>query len=114
MAKASADKDKTSTSAWWPVVFPAIRRAMGEVVVISLFVNIFTLALPVFVLQVYDRVVTHNAISTLKALAIGLAIVLFFDFLLRQTRSRMLQWSAARVDGCMPKRRSSSAGASKA
>jgi ATP-binding cassette subfamily C protein LapB len=84
---------------WLAPIYKPLRANFREVVAVSMFVNILMLALPVFILQVYDRVVMHNGISTLTALSVGMATILVFDFLLRQTRSRLLQWAAVRVDG---------------
>ncbi len=64
----------------------------------SAFVNVLALAVPIFVLQVYDRVVQHAGISTLQGLLIGMAAVLVFDYILRQSRSRIMQTVALRVD----------------
>ncbi len=64
----------------------------------SLFVNLLALAVPVFVLQVYDRVVFHGGLSTLQGLVVGMAGVLVFDFVLRQARARILQRVALRID----------------
>ena len=69
-----------------------------EVMAMSLFVNIAALAVPVFVLQVYDRVVYHAGMTTLQGLVIGMAFVLIFDYILRQSRSRIMQTVALRVD----------------
>jgi len=62
------------------------------------FINMLALAVPVFVLQVYDRVVFHAGLSTLQGLALGMIVVLIFDFVLRQARARLLQKVALRVD----------------
>ena len=64
----------------------------------SLFVNLMALAVPVFVLQIYDRVVFHAGLNTLYGLVIGMAVVLVFDWILRQSRARILQTVAARAD----------------
>ena len=40
----------------------------------SLFVNLLALAVPVFTLQVYDRVIASAGISTLWGLAIGIIL----------------------------------------
>ncbi|HEY1720310.1 MAG TPA: peptidase domain-containing ABC transporter [Magnetospirillaceae bacterium] len=80
-----------------PVVRP-LRTVFREMLVISLFVNILALALPVFVQQVYDRVVGHQGVSTLKGLVIGMAVLLVFDFVLRQTRARIMQLIALKID----------------
>jgi ATP-binding cassette subfamily C protein LapB len=67
------------------------RGALRDTLLVSLFVNLLALAAPVFVLQVYDRVVFHAGLSTLKGLVIGMAIAILFDYLLRQARSRIFQ-----------------------
>jgi len=64
----------------------------------SFFVNVLALAAPIFTLQVYDRVVTYGGISTLYGLVIGMFLVLVFDYVLRQARSRIMQTVALRVD----------------
>ncbi|MBF0094414.1 MAG: peptidase domain-containing ABC transporter, partial [Alphaproteobacteria bacterium] len=69
-----------------------------EILVISLFLNIVALAAPIFVMQVYDRVVFHAGVSTLAGLVLGMITIVLFDYVLRQTRSRVLQTVALRVD----------------
>ncbi|MBF0252011.1 MAG: ATP-binding cassette domain-containing protein, partial [Alphaproteobacteria bacterium] len=64
----------------------------------SFFVNMLALAVPVFTMQVYNRVVANAGISTLQGLVVGMALVLFFDYVLRQARARILQTVALRVD----------------
>lgn len=83
---------------WLKRVLLPLRRRFAEVVVISLFTNLLALAVPLYTLQVYDRVVGHRATTTLIALAIGILLALVFDFLLRLTRSRMLQDAAIDID----------------
>ncbi len=62
----------------------------------SFFVNILALAVPVFTLQVYDRVVASSGISTLQGLVVGMFLVLVFDYVLRMARSRIMQTVALR------------------
>jgi len=64
----------------------------------SAFVNLLALAVPVFTLQVYDRVIGHAGISTLVGFVIGMLCVVAFDYILRQTRSRIMQTVALRID----------------
>lgn len=75
-----------------------ILPATGELLTISLFINTMALAVPVFVLQVYDRVVAKAGLTTLQGLAIGVGVVILFDFMLRQTRSRVVQRASLRFD----------------
>lgn len=81
-----------------------VRGRFREAFLISLFVNLLALAVPIFILQVYDRVVFHHGLSTLFALLIGVVVALLFDLALRQARSRMLQRVALGIDVALGRR----------
>tara|TARA_B100000676_G_scaffold308829_1_gene370684 strand:+ start:3659 stop:5440 length:1782 start_codon:yes stop_codon:yes gene_type:complete len=83
---------------WLKDILAPLKPAFREVMVMSLFVNLLALGLPVFVLQVYDRVVFYKGTQTLLALVAGVAIVILFDYVLRQARSRVLQKAALLID----------------
>jgi ATP-binding cassette subfamily C protein LapB len=83
---------------WLDPVLKPLRPAFREAVILALFINLLALAPPVFVLQVYDRVVFYAGLSTLQGLVVGMAVALVFDFALRQARSRLLQRVALRID----------------
>ncbi len=74
----------------WPIY--------SEVLIASLLINIFTLASPLFVMNVYDRVVPNNATETLWVLASGVFLVFFFDVMLRNLRSYFLDLAGKKVD----------------
>ncbi|MEM9724174.1 MAG: peptidase domain-containing ABC transporter [Pseudomonadota bacterium] len=86
------------------LVFRAAAGMLPQLLALSLFINALALAVPVFVLQVYDRVVPHSSIATLQALLIGVLIAIAFDFILKQARSRVVQMVALRVDAQLSKR----------
>ena len=72
-----------------------------QVIVVSLFINLFILATPLFTMNVYDRVLPNNAIETLWALFIGISLVMFFDLLLKILRSHFLGIASKRADTVM-------------
>ncbi len=92
------DTNGPKSKNWLKEIVRPLRRSYFELILLSAAVNIIALAVPVFVLQVYDRVVFHAGVSTLQGLVIGLCIALLFDFILRQARSRLLQRTAMRID----------------
>ncbi|MQA66101.1 MAG: type I secretion system permease/ATPase [Alphaproteobacteria bacterium] len=75
---------------FWPIY--------GQVIVASLLVNCFALATPLFMRQVFDRVVPNNAIETLWVLAIGVAIVIGFDFVMRTLRGYFVDSTGKSAD----------------
>ncbi len=74
----------------WPIY--------NEVLVASFLINIFTIASPLFVMNVYDRVVPNAAITTLWVLAIGVIIVFGFDFVLRNLRAFFIDYAGRKID----------------
>ncbi len=84
--------------AWLKPFVEPLRPLFKEVLAVSLCINLLALAVPVFVLQVYDRVIFHAGLSTLIGLTIGVLIVIGFDFALRRVRARILQSVALQID----------------
>jgi ATP-binding cassette, subfamily C, bacterial LapB len=64
----------------------------------ALLVNVFALALPIFSMNVYDRVVPNYAVETLWVMAVGVSLVLGADLLMRLLRVRFVDQASARVD----------------
>lgn len=89
---------------WLRDLLTPLLGGFAEVAAFSFAVNLLGLAVPVFVLQVYDRVVAHAGMSTLYGLLAGMALALGFDFALRQARGRILQTIALRLDVAVARR----------
>ncbi|MGI9492697.1 MAG: peptidase domain-containing ABC transporter [Geminicoccaceae bacterium] len=73
------------------------------VITASLASSVLTLGLPITVLQVYDRVLPNQSMSTLSLLGLTLAIILVIDTFLRIFRSQLMSWTAAKYEyqlGC--------------
>lgn len=82
---------------------PAPPDSGPGVMLASLTINLLSLALPLVILQVYDRILPNAALDTLALLIIGLCGVLLLDGFLRTARAYVTGWSAARMEhmaGC--------------
>ena len=90
-------QEKRNT-AWLREVTKPLRSIYREVFLLSLFINLLALAVPVFSLQVYDRVIFSSGLTTLQGLVIGMIVVVAFDYILRQTRGGLMQRAALRID----------------
>ncbi|GAB6042616.1 type I secretion system permease/ATPase [Endothiovibrio diazotrophicus] len=70
----------------------------GQVLLAALMINLFALASPLFVMNVYDRVVPNQATDTLWVLAAGMLIVIVFEFALQLIRAQFLDNVGKRAD----------------
>lgn len=61
-------------------------------------INVLALALPLLMLQVFDRVLPYRALDTLGLLVIGTAIALVAEAVLKFMRSSVMVWAAARFE----------------
>jgi ATP-binding cassette subfamily C protein LapB len=80
----------------WPVYI--------EVVIAALLINVFSLVSPLFVMNVYDRVVPNNALETLWVLAAGALIIFAFDFILKTARGYFVDTAGRASDVIMASR----------
>ncbi len=69
-----------------------------KVVFAALIINMFILATPMFTMNVYDRVLPNNALETLWVLAIGILVVMVFDFILKLMRAHFIEVAGKRAD----------------
>ncbi len=74
---------------WDPV--KTFWRSYLEIGFLTFFINIFALAVPLFTMSVYDRVVPNNATETLFVLASGVLIILFFDVYFKSVRNHIIE-----------------------
>ena len=70
----------------------------SHVAIAAFIVNVLALASPLFIMNVYDRVVPNGAIASLIALSIGLLIAIVFDFVLRTVRGRIIDMTGKKLD----------------
>ncbi len=82
---------------FWDVIFKSW-PIYSEALAASLLINLFALASPLFIMNVYDRVVPNHALETLWVLAIGVAIVFTFDFIMKGLRGYFIDVAGKRSD----------------
>jgi ATP-binding cassette subfamily C protein LapB len=90
--------DTAKRSHWfWSEVWK-VRREFWPVLLAALVVNLLAFAMPLFTMNVYDRVIPNKAISTLWVLALGVVMALGFDFVLRVARARLIDEVGKKLD----------------
>lgn len=69
-----------------------------HVALASVVINLIAVASPLFVMNVYDRVVPNNATETLWVLAVGILIIYLFNFLLSSLRTHFVDVAGRNAD----------------
>lgn len=69
-----------------------------DVLLASILVNIFALISPLFMMNVYDKIVPNLAFESLWVLASGAALAYFFDFIMRHMRSYLIDLAGKKID----------------
>jgi ATP-binding cassette subfamily C protein LapB len=94
----SADHGALHSGHWFWGTLRKLWPIYGEVLLAAFLVNLFALALPLFTMNVYNRVVPNRAVETLWVLAIGVAVVALFDLLMRSLRAYFLDVAGKKFD----------------
>jgi ATP-binding cassette subfamily C protein LapB len=90
--------DRAKRRHWfWSEVWK-VRREFWPVLLAALVVNMLAFAMPLFTMNVYDRVIPNKASATLWVLALGVMLALGFDFTLRIARARLIDEVGRKLD----------------
>jgi len=74
------------------------RKLLGEVLLISLFLQLFALVSPLFFQVIMDKVLVNRGMSTLDVLVIGLVVIMLFESTLNVLRSYVFSHTTSRID----------------
>ncbi|MFY9994571.1 MAG: type I secretion system permease/ATPase [Leclercia sp.] len=86
------------TKAWFQDTLKLSKSLYLDAVVASFLVNLVALGAPLFVMNVYDRVVPNQATATLWVMSIGILIAYVFDFVLKILRGICLDLAGKKTD----------------
>ncbi len=90
--------EKHESKKWFFSTMRKIAKIYYLVILATVFINIFVLAIPLFTMNVYDRVLPNKATETLWVLAIGVIVVIVFDFILKLLRAYFIEQAGKRAD----------------
>lgn len=90
MREAGQPWEQQARSHWFWSEVHKQRRAFSPVLVATFLVNMLALALPLFSMNVYDRVIPNRTQSTLWVLAAGVLTAFAIEYALRRARTAVL------------------------
>ncbi|WP_303047143.1 type I secretion system permease/ATPase [Aeromonas hydrophila] len=83
---------------WFIPAVLKYKSLLGEVLLMSLFIQLFALISPLFFQVVMDKVLVHQSMSTLNILVLGLATVALFEVIMGGLRTYVFSHTANRID----------------
>ena len=95
---AARHTDTAAPPHWFWAEFRNYRRQLLEVAAGSLVANLLAVAVALFSLQVYDRVIPHQSEPTLWVLALGALIAVVMEGMLKVARSGLMDMTGKRIE----------------
>jgi len=83
--------DKEKKKSWFFEPVKSFWRSYVEIGILTFFINLFALAVPLFTMSVYDRVVPNSAFETLFVLSIGVIVIVLFDLVFKSVRNYIIE-----------------------
>lgn len=74
------------------------RRLIGEVLLVTLAINLLGLAAPLFFQNVIDKVLVHNTLDTLRILVVGFLAVSIWETVFGWLRTRLYSETSQKID----------------
>jgi len=86
---------------WFRAAILRFKHSLRRLLWMTLFINLMSAAVPLFVMTVYDKVIGAKSVHTLPFLIGGIIVVLVSDVGIRHYRSQLLGAVAGRLDYLM-------------
>jgi ATP-binding cassette, subfamily B, bacterial HlyB/CyaB len=83
---------------WFIPSLVKYRCLFGEVLLVSLFLQLFALVSPLFFQVVMDKVLVHRGLTTLDVLVTGLVVIVIFESALTFLRTYVFSHTTSRID----------------
>jgi ATP-binding cassette subfamily C protein LapB len=83
---------------WLGYALGRFRRLTLSIFALGFVLNSLALAVPLFVMAVYDKAIGAKSVSVLLTLSVGIAVILVADYLLKRIRASLQAYLGARLD----------------
>ncbi|MDP6688454.1 MAG: ATP-binding cassette domain-containing protein [Alphaproteobacteria bacterium] len=89
---------KTRSQPWTSLLVSRFRALVTQVLVLTLLFNLLSLAMPLFMMSIYDRVIPSASVNQLLFLLSGVMFAIAMETALRRLRVRAMAYLAGRID----------------
>lgn len=97
-AQRTAERKTKLHDNWLAGVFRRFRPQIFRLLGLTLILNSTALAIPLFIMTVYDQVIPSASTRILPMLAMGMALVILIEFVVRHIRARMIAHISGRLE----------------
>lgn len=95
---AQVHKTAEEPAHWFWGQFGRFRRQLGEVALGSFVANLLAVAVALFSLQVYDRVIPHQSEATLWVLAAGVGLAVLMEAFIKIARAQLMDGAGRQIE----------------
>ncbi|MEP3277025.1 MAG: ATP-binding cassette domain-containing protein [Stappiaceae bacterium] len=93
-----SERDVMRRHGWFSILFKKFSPVLFLIFCVGLLLNLMALALPIYVMTVYDKAIGAKAPDVLVTLTIGICIILTIEIALKGIKGRMQAYFGARLD----------------
>lgn len=97
-SEAAAQVNREQAKNWTWSLLSRFSRTFLTLLALTLVINVLALALPIYIMTVYEQAIGAKSFLTLASLFAGVCLVLALEFLLRKVRGRALTYLGTRIE----------------
>lgn len=90
--------DNTVNKHWFWDIVSLSRSSYIDAFIATFLLNVFVLATPLFIMNVYDRVIPNNSFDTLWMFSLGLIFIYVFEMIVSRLRTTFIELAARKTD----------------
>lgn len=92
-----SEEEQAENQTWFATILQRFKGVVWQLALIGVLLNVVVLASPLFIMLVYDRVISPQTTHYMPMLVAGVGLALIVELTLRSLRTRMLSWLTARI-----------------
>ena len=96
--EATQEASRDNSQGWTRGVLNRFSRTFGVLFALTFVINLLALALPIYIMAVYEKAIAAKSVLTLVSLFAGVCLVLALEFVLRKIRGRALTYLGTRIE----------------
>ena len=91
-------QQQAAPTAWFDLLAERFRKIVKHLLLMTFVINIAALAIPIFIMMIYDKVIGAKSLDSLPMILAGVGVLLLSDLLLRYQKAKAMGALAGRLD----------------